>query len=154
LRGDPHHSGLYLTSSHRWVYRRLVPTALRAAAKRMFGISTEFIIQLGTAQREDALKRYGAYQAAAEQRYRRIEELRQYDPRLHPEPDAKVPGFSHSGSQEWARAPREFGDADKVAIGIGRALVLARQARRLGLVNREVPNLRGQGTKPGLAVQP
>lgn len=163
------------------------PSPQGAAAKRVFGTSTEFIIPLGTPQREDALKRYpeakaeverritilrqevtaqaaadtppddaetaapdlrellgfsrttpqrlqpvdhalvlaavgrwhqkelfrinrsvlngeypnpcagdGAYQAAAEERYRRTEELRRYDPRLHPDPDAKVPGFSRA----------------------------------------------------------
>lgn len=37
-----------------------------------------------------------AYQAAADQRYRRIEQLQRYDPRLHRDPDATVPDFSRA----------------------------------------------------------
>ncbi|MBX9660560.1 MAG: hypothetical protein K2X00_18545, partial [Nitrospiraceae bacterium] len=63
---DPDHLGLYQTESGRWVLRQLVPEKLRAAAKRRFNISREFLVRLGD-NRESAVRRLEAARAAARQ---------------------------------------------------------------------------------------
>ncbi|MBX9660563.1 MAG: hypothetical protein K2X00_18560 [Nitrospiraceae bacterium] len=75
MRADPHQRGLYLTEGHRWVYRRVIPAELRPAAKRLFGVRTEFLISLSTHHRDDALARLDDAAALAVAR-RGVESLR------------------------------------------------------------------------------
>jgi hypothetical protein len=67
LRADQHQKRLYLTESHRWIYRRVIPAELRPADKRIFWVSTESLISLSTHHRDDALARLPEARAEVEQ---------------------------------------------------------------------------------------
>jgi len=104
---DPDHLGLYQTDSGRWVLRQLVPEKLRAAAKRRFNISREFLVRLGD-NRESAVRRLEAERALIQ---KKMGQLREDVAAL-----AHLPAPEAAGKGDGGHAA-EKGDADLLGFG-------------------------------------